>query len=382
KVTNLYDGLSNVLSNLGTRRDKAALSHYEAQNLTPQELLNAYRYAWLPRKIVELPALDALREWREWKTEDAPKIEAVEQALGLQRKTLEALKSARLYGYAGIYIGTNRKDVSRPLSDNEEIRHLTVLNCDNLAPEENITDPTDPNYGQPSMYIVGTARVHPSRIAIFSGADVPGQVLGDSVLNAPYQAVRDADGTASNVSSMTYEAKLDVFGIPNLSERLSEPGGEEAIMQRLQAVNMGKSVSNAITLDNGGGGTVGETFQQKQLSFAGVNDILLPMYQVAAGASNIPVTRRLGKSASGLNATGDNEIREYYDTISARQSLELTPALANLDRLVVKAAGIDPDSVDYEWRSLWQLDEKERAEVGQKNADTLDKLVKSTLFPD
>src|SRR5699024_1228441 len=229
-------------------------------------------------------------------------IEAVEQALGLQRKTLEALKSARMYGYAGIYIGTNRKDVARTLSDNEEVRHLTVLDCDNLAPEEDITDPTDPNYGQPSMYLVGTALVHPSRITVFNGADVPGQVLGDSVLNAPYQAVRDADGAASNVSTMTYEAKLDVFGIPNLSDRLSEPGGEEAIMRRLQAVNMGKSVSNAITLDNGGGGTEGETFQQKQLNFGSLNDIVLTLYQIAAGASGIPVTRLLGKSASGLNA--------------------------------------------------------------------------------
>ena len=57
----LSDGLMNLVANLGTDRDKAAGSFYAPAIIADDQLINAYRTAWLPRKIVDIPANDAVR---------------------------------------------------------------------------------------------------------------------------------------------------------------------------------------------------------------------------------------------------------------------------------------------------------------------------------
>jgi len=39
--------------------------------------------------------------------------------------------------------------------------------------------------------------------------------------------------------------------------------------------------------------------------------------QLASGAADIPMTRLLGQSPAGMNATGDGDMRNYYDRIEA-----------------------------------------------------------------
>lgn len=60
------DSLRNLVANLGTSWDKAAATFYSMPLLSDEELLNSYRGAWLPRKIVDIPAFDSVRAWRDW----------------------------------------------------------------------------------------------------------------------------------------------------------------------------------------------------------------------------------------------------------------------------------------------------------------------------
>lgn len=66
-----------VSHNLGTSRDKAAHTTYAVRALTDQDLLAAYRSSWLPRKIVDIQAQDAIRRWRNWNA-DKTQISALE----------------------------------------------------------------------------------------------------------------------------------------------------------------------------------------------------------------------------------------------------------------------------------------------------------------
>jgi len=83
-------------------RDKAASSYYGLPTLSDQELLNAYRGAWLPRKIVDIPAFDSVGAWRDWQAdgEDIGPIEAEENRLNVRAKVLDARIKARLWGGA------------------------------------------------------------------------------------------------------------------------------------------------------------------------------------------------------------------------------------------------------------------------------------------
>ena len=71
------DSLRNLVANLGTARDKASHSQYGVPVLSDFEATNAYRGSWLPRKIVDIPAMDATRNWRNWHAE-ADDVSALE----------------------------------------------------------------------------------------------------------------------------------------------------------------------------------------------------------------------------------------------------------------------------------------------------------------
>lgn len=60
------DSLTNLIPRMGTDRDKAAHTFYGTPLLLYQRSSVAYRDAWLPRKILDIPALDSCRNWRNW----------------------------------------------------------------------------------------------------------------------------------------------------------------------------------------------------------------------------------------------------------------------------------------------------------------------------
>lgn len=131
-LTFVRDGLASMVAGLGTERDKAATVYYTDPVIDPQQLVAAYRTSWLPRKIVDIPALDSCRAWRSWQAKNGQieKIEAEEKRLGVQAKVLDARKKARLFGGAAIYIDLG-DDASQELKPDAVkvggIRFLTVL---------------------------------------------------------------------------------------------------------------------------------------------------------------------------------------------------------------------------------------------------------------
>lgn len=395
-VRTITDGLTNLVANLGTPRDKAAASFYQLPQLTGEQLWAAYRSAWLPRKIVDIPALDSCRAWRSWQADSKliTAIEAEETRLGLQQKLLEAQIKARLLGGSAIYISTGEQDPSKPLNPERVkkggIKHLTVLSKRLLHANSIELDPDSPYYGKPASYNLSAqtrqVTIHPSRLAIFVGAPVPEEDLatgpeqgwGDSVLTAIMDQIKQADGTSANVASLIFEAKVDVLRIPELMSKLaSDTAFEQQLLDRLALAAMAKGINGMLVLDKE------EEYEQKQAQFGSLRDLVLVFMQLVSGAADIPMTRLLGQSPAGMSATGESDIRNYYDRIASMQSLVLTPALANLDECLVRSAlGNRPDDVFYNWRSLWQTSEKERADIGKVVAESIKVVNETKLIPE
>jgi hypothetical protein len=206
----------------------------------------------------------------------------------------------------------------------------------------------------------------------------PGPLYGwsDSVLTAAYEACKNADATVANVASLVFEAKVDVFHIPNLMQWLSNDADTNKLIERFRLANLAKGINGAVLLD------AEETYEQKTINFAALTDILREFLNIVAGASDIPVTRLLGQSPGGLNATGQSDLRNYYDRVQAAQTLEMSPAMFTLDECLIRSAlGARPKELHYTWASLWQVSETEQADIGSKNADTIKKLNETGLFP-
>lgn len=106
-ISILSDGLRNIVAGLGTSRDKSSASEYVYSPLSRSQILQAYRSNWLPRKIVNIPAHDATREWRSWNTgkEEISEIEDLERRFFVQSKVKRAMVLARLMGGSALYYG-------------------------------------------------------------------------------------------------------------------------------------------------------------------------------------------------------------------------------------------------------------------------------------
>lgn len=394
-VRYLSDKLKNLVANLGTDRDKASGTFYACPLVTDEHLINAYRGAWLPRKIVDVPALDACRKWRNWQAtaDQIELVEAEEKRLGIKGKILEAMIKARLFGGAALYIGVGDRDPSQPLRADAikkgGIQHLTVLTRRVLTPGDVERDPLSERYNKPISYRVSgsgiTADIHPSRLVTFIGNQHPDEELaggtehgwGDSVLLAIFEAIKNADATGGNIASLIFEAKVDVIKIPNFMQGMADEEFRRLVLERLSLAATAKGINGTLLLDKE------EEYEQKSASFSTLPDVLMAFLQIVAGAADIPITRLLGQTPGGLQATGEADIRNYYDRIQSMQELVLQPAMSILDECLIRSAlGSRPKELFYEWASLWQSTAKERSEIGKLTAETIKILGDSKLIPE
>jgi phage-related protein (TIGR01555 family) len=386
------DGLKSLLSGLGDpSRDKAASGFYAPNLLTDQQLINAYRSSWIARKLVDIPAQDALRKWRNWQADQKQieLIEAQEKRLGLQAKLQQCKTLARLWGGAAIFIGTDQEphEPFNPKTLKKDgLRYLTVFSRRELAAGELEQDPFSEDYGKPAYYeVAGTnlARIHPSRLVLQIGAphadpwnvQGPNSGWGDSVLQSSYDAVRNADGTAANIASLVFEANVDVFGVPDFMASLADPAYEKRVIDRFTLAAACKSINKSLVHD------ATETYDRKQISFAQLPEIMQQFLLMVSGASDIPMTRFLGQSPAGMSSTGEGDMKNYHDKVQSIQTLELQPAMYRLDEALIRSTfGDRPAEVWYDWAPLEQMSEKEISEIGERNAKMAETFTRTGIY--
>lgn len=389
-VTRLWDGLANVLTGRGTTVDRSAANFWVRRFTTPDQIEAAYLGSWLHRKIVDIPAQDMCRAGRDWDAEDdeIAKIEAEEKRLGLWAKVYEALTLGRLGGGA-ILIGLG-DDPSQPMPRTirpQQIQYLTVLSRWQMSIGDMEMDPALPTFGQPKYFgLSGSARairIHPSRVVCFKGLPVPAirmaqwedRFWGMSVVEAVDEAVQHATTACAGFASLIDEAKIDVFRFSGTVDQLSQPGGEEKLMKRVELTNTGKSVHRAVILDKE------DEWEQRQLTLTGVRDVIITYDARVAGAADIPATRLFGKAPDGMNATGEGDLANYFQSIGAKQDMQLRPALQQIDAVMLPSAGVKPD-LPWTFSTLMVLTEQQQAEIEAKEADTITKIAAVALMPE
>jgi phage-related protein (TIGR01555 family) len=109
-INKVTDGLRNVFTGMGTESDARMFTQWMGRELDQGTLDIAYRNDWIARKVVDLPAEDATREWRGWNAEkeQITALEGLEKSLNIQTKLKAGLTRSRLYGGAAIVMGINQ----------------------------------------------------------------------------------------------------------------------------------------------------------------------------------------------------------------------------------------------------------------------------------
>jgi len=394
----IEDSLVNLAASLGTSKDKRSNSTFTSKNDISksgcrEELEALYTENWLAGKVVDIIPEDMTREWRMFNGDIDPKVidqlEKEEERLSLRKMFERAHRFGRLYGTAYIVMSVDDGQTpDMPLDINAikpgGLRHIQVVdrhrvNRDSAEPTQN---PLDKNFGMPEYYRFNETSVviHHSRVLRFDGQEIPYKLFRDnnynsnSVIQRLYDSITNFDTVVDSCASIVYESNIDVFKIKNFMNQIANPKQRELMVQRFTLASSMKSFNNALLLD------MEEDYDIKNKTFSGLPDLIDRYAQILSAASDIPATRLLGVSASGFNATGEGDLKNYYDKIKSDQVSTYKPLLDYFDTIMAKSLGLSEDAdLSYIFNSLFQMTPKEEADVefveAQRDAIYLDRGV-------
>jgi uncharacterized protein len=389
----LFDGLASLMTGQGTTIDRRKSQMWLASILDAAQIEAAYRGNWLMRKCIDIPAKDMTREWRNWQgnEDQITALEKEEKRLHVREKVLMALILGRLGGGAIIIGDGNDPDGELDVEriGRGGLKYLYVVSRWQLKVGDPIGDPLNEKFGEPETFeLQRTGRdnlvIHHSRVIAFKGLFsgnigslrmAASEFWGDSLVAALDEPVKNATTACDEFASLISEAKIDVFKIPGLMQQIGTAEYENRFLKRLELANVGKSNHRALIMD------ADEEWEQRQLTLAGMADMVRAYMAVVAGASDIPATRLLGKSPDGMNATGDSDQDNYDQMIRSAQENDLRPQIEPIDEALIRSAlGTRPPEIHFVFAPLKVLSDVEEAEMENKEADTLSKLITTGLF--
>lgn len=402
-----YDSWQNPFTGLGTTRDKVTQGSYWAPvRIQDAELISMFNGSDLAARIVEAVPKEMMRRGYtleldvssddqeedpeladEGTVEDNTKeLQKNGAKLRLDELVTDAGVWGNLFGGALLIIGAqDGLSPDQPLNEDNisTIRFLNVIDRRFIYVRSYYNDPLSPKYGLPESYLVsssvtgtGTPNagvvIHESRCIRFDGARtdiLTRQQLSGwswSLLQRAYDPLRAFENAFQSVANLMSDASQAVFKIQNLISMLAS--GEKGNLQtRMAMVDMSRSVARAVLLD-----AENEEFTRESTSFAGLPDCLDRFMMRLSAAVEIPVTILLGRSAAGMNATGDADFRAFYDHVATRQENELKPKLQRLYHLMARAkdSPFGGKDINFEitFAQLWQPSDPEQADIELKTA--------------
>lgn len=385
----IRDGLENLTAELGTSQDKRHKGRFVNNRRLSllgnnEELSAMYRTDWLSGKVVDIIPNDMTREWRSFTGEIEPDIVdllvAEEERLQLNKKINLAHRWARLYGTAFVVISVDDGLLpDKPLELKNikpgSLKHIQVVDRNRIDISDvwPIQDPMKANFGMPEFYRFHetSTRIHHSRMLRLDGVELPfdefrrNNYFSDSVLDRMYESILNFLTATDSSASMIYETNVDIYKVENFAALLQTAEGEKMLRKRFTLANAFKSFNNALILDSK------EEHQMKNNSFAGLPDLIDRFAQILSAASDVPATRLLGTSASGLNATGEGDLKNYYDKIRADQIAIYKPRLDYFDDIMRASLGLgDETDMSYKFNPLFQMTPKEIADTNFVKAQT------------
>lgn len=331
----------------------------------PQLAYAAYLESGMMQRVIELPANDRVREWRDWQAEQdqIEKLEAEEKRLGLVAKVKAAEILRGLGGGALILVAAGKTSEPIKVTSVGGLIAVNVVHKDQITAVDFDDELSSPNYGKPRAFKVGSnqTEIHPSRVVVFPGDPLPigygvsmeQSFWGQSRLMRIAKAVDRYDRAQDWFAALIRKAKLTRVGIPGLADMLSAPGGQERMNRRIATIGLAESVINATVYDTGQDGKSGEQINDYQVSWNGIPAMMDAFGQNLAAVAGYPFTVLFGRSPGGMNATGDHDRTNYNREIAMGQNLELAPCLDQIDAaLIPSALGSRPPEVWYKFAPL------------------------------
>ena len=378
----MQGGVQNNLTGLGTSADKSESNFFlptRFYHRQPLEILCVQSSA--AKKFVQMAIRDMFIRWREFETEAsdnaAEMMHKAERRHQVKSKLAEAMIAGRQYGTGVLVLMTKEAPLDTPLMP-ERIRpgDLTAIrqfDRYDLSAYQRERDPTHENYGKPVYYDCHPHRggvpfrAHYTRVLRFDGLMPPtdsgftiyDQDWGVSELVPVILPIMQDAAIAGNVAHLTHEASLAVLSVTGLRELMagSTDPGEPSATDIGNQINAVKSNFHMLMLEKGT-----EEFTRVAAQFSGLAPLLDRYSSRVAEAAEVPETRWRGRAPTGMNATGESDMKNYILMMEAIREEQMPDQLLTMDMVLARDAGL-PEAPEYTWRSLLEMSDGEQAEV-------------------
>ena len=398
------DGYSNTAAFLGKDSVLLSAGTFVRSGLTsdPELLTAMYRESWLTMRIIDMPSEDMTRAWyrltADLKEEEIHALRRLEARHSIKQEITNALRWARLYGgsLALMVIRGEEDRLDQPLDRDMLLpgcfQGLLVLDrTQGIEPsEELVSDLDDPDFGLPASYTVNlnmegfsSVTLHHSRVLRFVGRELPRaetireRYWGASEMEHIQDELLKRSAASANIAQLIFQANITTLKMADFGDLLGT-GTEE---QR-------RNLEYAMETENRFRTSFGlqlmsrdDCLENHPYSFAGLSEIYEQFMMDMAGAAEIPATRLFGRSPQGMNATGESDLRNYYDMIAQMQERMLRPALEKLlPVMAVSCWGFVPEDLEIVFEPVMTSSPAERAELVQKLSGDVIEGYKCGLF--
>lgn len=398
------DAFQNSLARLGYGMpNPIEATSYPLTRLTKDfQLMNSlYRNNWIVKRIIDVIPEDMLKNGWKVSSQIPPKfmdkLERTQRRTQVRAQLLDGLRWGRLYGGAAaiIMIDGHETVLDKPLDLDDvfpdSYKGLIILDrWSGITPGPDVVeDIASPDYGLPSMYMVtdGTSKksyhVHHSRVLRFTGRKLPfwemtaEQYWGASELEHVYDDLRKRDNTSANIANLVFNANLKVLSMSELGQMLGTTNeqAQQVLYNTIQAQTWLMNNFSMFLIDKE------DSFDTKAYNFGGVAEIYDMFMMDIAGAAEMPMTKLFGRSPAGMNATGESDLQNYYDTIEEKQEAYLRPVLDRLlPIIIVSCFGALPHDFDYDFIPIKRASDDEKAELGGKQSSSILEVFNSGLI--
>jgi uncharacterized protein len=374
-MAKMNDGIVTMASNLGKKSELRRFA--PTSRLSDRTLLDMFEQNWIVQKYVETLAEDMTKRDRKITTpmeaEETLALKLASTRLNVFAHRKEVLEWASLLGDAMVVAITSYNDgdtpenyLASPLDlDKESIDRFIVLDktAYDVSKANLVTDINSPSFNMPESYDIklGNHTVHHTRVCrIKVGKQAYLSRLsrgryGSSDIQSVKGAIFSYLAVIANISDIVEESKSDVLSVEGFMRGIMA-GREDDYEELARAMLSIRSSTGFILKDTT------STWEQKELTFTGLVDILKAFRDDLAGGFEMPLTRLFGQSASGF-ASGEEDNTNYYERIAARQEARLRPLDEFFDKFLLNEIGSEHSRLDFNYPSIRVVSDTEQSTI-------------------
>ena len=170
--------------------------------------------------------------------------------------------------------------------------------------------------------------------------------------------------------------KLNLLVFQTNSEYLlSSSGGVQQLDAKMLALSRYRDNDSVVVCDKNS-----EDIKNITLTISGVTDVVRQALEFIAAINRTPAVKLLGISPSGFNATGESDIRNYYDHIMSKQELLHDGILRALKAVELSTLGQIDSSINFEFNPLGTEDEEGDIQSASARVNMLNSLLQTNVL--